>query len=764
MVYAEDYQDPAGPNFTADIRYLANIDPKLASSTLLDRLTVNNLEEFYEAVYRDSSSIRLCSWAPDKNGWVSLLGPKVDVQHKDKSILGNRPVPTTRRVDKILNAAQDFSSHGPIQGLSTASHVETWIERLQLDDHGSAGVASAVRHLVQDQAANAAESVDASDDLIDLDDQPLQQCHEIPVAVAAETVAEQTSLAPGVHHQITATSRALSTASQGEKSMPSENQAVKTPRNERGVKGLSFTGTDCLIDLLAAVRTTTPTTAPGPGICWEMPSLIPSPTAHGEDGPASVPDPDSESAQSRNSDGLLATAEFIHEIEAAMARVLEIGPYRRGRVAVRAELGRAILPQADATGIAFNNANTPSDGWKKSDLITRLNHGYGVNHHIHFTKVLSTYACDIEDMINSTDANGGRLWAQEPSRAWVSYTFHCDQRLKGDPRGFIVDIEDHGPSSGGVLVSSVRLQNKTFNADGSIPVYVHAIRHHWDMQIVTSHVNPEEIERGSDYFANTLLQSLSISYVVPHLHLPTAASLTLTTVCRYDGKGAPELKFAVRNSFAVEINDVRVLTKWRYPSFNGESALEITEVQQLEVIPYAEGVYAGSWDTWEGKLARPWCQRRIKESRAKGEFPRWYEAAVVSPELDNMYQQNLFLKVGEKAEWDVEDLKARGLLRSIYSPALQMLRTMDHVGRHDDNNLAGKYGPLLLRGNNPPPRVPGSSPVQEQRQGRSLVNRLASDGPRGHTASPQSCGASSRGSSAYRSPRAPAKHDQPGFW
>jgi hypothetical protein len=518
VLYAGDYQDPSGHNFTVDIRYLANIDPKLASSTLLDRVTVDALEESYKAVYREAYSLRLCSWAPDKGFWVSLLGPKVVVRAKDKTMLGNRPVPTTRKVEKLLEAAQAPNSRGSGESLENpTSHVETWIERLHLADVGSAaGTASAVRHLLDAQASSTAQSVAASEDLIDFANEPLQECHDTSVA-ASEIISVQTDHTPEAQDQIPTPCQDLLTPSREERGMSDGNPDAEFQSDGGSGSCLSFTGDDCLIDFLAAVRTTTPTDAPEPSIHWEMPSLIPSLTDDHEDAAASVSDPGSESVQSRSSDGLLATKDFIDEVEAAITRLLESGPYRRGRVAVRAELGRAILVGADESGVAFNDPSTPSNGWKKSELIKKLDHGYGTNHGIHFTKVLSTYGCDIEDMIKATDQHGVRLWAQEPSRTWTTYTFHCNRRLMG---GFIVDIEDHGPSSGGVLVSSVRLQHDQLNADTSMPAYIHAIRHHWDVQIVTSHVDLDEITRENEAFANMLLQSLSVLYVVPHFHPP----------------------------------------------------------------------------------------------------------------------------------------------------------------------------------------------------------------------------------------------------
>ncbi|KAG7293288.1 hypothetical protein NEMBOFW57_003334 [Staphylotrichum longicolle] len=356
----------------------------------------------------------------------------------------------------------------------------------------------------------------------------------------------------------------------------------------------------------------------------------------------------------------------------------------------------------DASGLSFNDARTPSNGWGKLDLVKRLNTHHRENQNIHFTKVLSTYACDIEDMINTT-SDRTRLWEQAPASAWTIYSFHCSLRSAEQLDRFIVDIEDDGSSSG-VFSYSIRLHNDSPNRDKPLPIFIHAIRHHWDVQIVTSHVKADEIEIAYGPFARSLLLSLGVSH---------------------RKSDAPELKFGVHSNFdAVEVNDVRVLTKWRHLSLDRRSALEITEVQQLHMEPYAEGMFSESWENpWEGKLARPLSARETKENRDKGDVPLWYEAAVVSLELEALCQQNSLLGIGEKADWDAEDLKGRGLFSTLYGPALQMVTKMDHVGRRDDNRLSAEYGPLLRRANDPPRHVPGflAAQVQGQAQSRALV-------------------------------------------
>lgn len=186
------------------------------------------------------------------------------------------------------------------------------------------------------------------------------------------------------------------------------------------------------------------------------------------------------------------------------------------------------------------------------------------------------------------------------------------------------------------------------------------------------------------------------------------------------------------------------------------------------MVPYAEGMVSESWEnSCEWKLARPFSARQTKENRDRGDVPLWYEAAVVSLELEALCQQNSLLGIGEKADWDAEDLKSRGVFSTLYGPALQMVTRMDHVGRRDDNRLAGEYGSLLRRANDPPRHVPGflAAQVQGQVESRGQRRAVVSDGSRSDTASSQPGTASARGSStACWATRARLGPDQPGFW
>jgi hypothetical protein len=208
---------------------------------------------------------------------------------------------------------------------------------------------------------------------------------------------------------------------------------------------------------------------------------------------------------------LPVTEDFVNEIHEAIATLLSSDSYRRGKVEVRAEFGRIILERVNKTGLAFNNESEESNGWEKAVLLERLKAEFKGDQDIHFTKILTAYAPNIEDMIN-TEAEGARIWEHKPSCASTTYSFHFGSRSEKDLCPFIVDIKDDGTPSA-ELSYSIRLRHNVPAWDKPMPIYVHAICRHWDLRIVTCHTKTDEVEATYGPFARDLMQSLSVLYV-----------------------------------------------------------------------------------------------------------------------------------------------------------------------------------------------------------------------------------------------------------
>ncbi|KAK3336881.1 hypothetical protein B0T19DRAFT_471883 [Cercophora scortea] len=497
VLFAEDYVEPDLPHFTADTRYMANINPKLVTSTLLDRACLPNLEKSYRLIYQKGTSIRLCTFDRQKNCHVSLFGPRIlprtNISGKPKAPSGN------------LNAASTTpdTSSANVNAQSSAARIK-------------------------------------------------------------------------------------------------------------------------------------------------------------------------------------ASSEFIDEIKAAMKRLLLTCPYRRGKVSVWAEFGRAILVGMDPSALAFNGPGQPSNGWQKYELLQGLNsqikdHGRS-KVPIHFTKILCTNVHDVEDMIKAkwggTDV---QVWQPKQQDSWTIYSFHCEVYDMVNPACFVVDIRSERDNTFSYTIRSHATLHEADDKENTA-VLVHGLLRNWDLRIVVSHTNPAAMERRFGKFAAELVQSLRVQ--------------TKT--------GVVDLAFSAPNNFNIAIKRVRVLTKSRYLSLDSLSALEITKVEQLDVGHQANNPDP-SGDKDQERHARPWTNEQIRTLKTKGEVPRWYEASVVSTVMEKAFLDNECLRLGEKSKWAVDDLN----LATIYQPALQTLTKMDQVGGGEDNSIPRTKETQVLRPNKTPLTIPG---------------------------------------------------------
>ncbi|KAK4147864.1 uncharacterized protein C8A04DRAFT_33948 [Dichotomopilus funicola] len=739
VVYAENHAKEDAPGFTADIRYLANIDPKLASSTLVDHTLVEQLDETYKMIYRQGCSIRVCLWAPSRNCYVSMFGPKVDVRLRDRTILRRPPTMTFRVAERVEFVGEE--------AIAAANMVNEWIDRIAPAAHDEPNPVTETRPVAGER------EIGGRGDLLDFANGGQASCLGTPDTTISGSLSKRPKPIDSAADPIQAPRQNLAALG-----IKQDITALNMPTGSRDLE-LPFTGDDCLVDMFAAVQTSA-VGSPVEKVKWGMSPLIPSPAETPRSGSAapdrqapgrrgnptqtldreppaprsdfrhpqsgaterptgSVKTTSSATGQTTKSvdagdsvnlrrpspmqhqhravatksederpGQMFVTEEFVDELEGALTRHLSIGPYRRGNVTFRAEFGRIILEEIDPSGLAFNCAETASHGWTKAELLSNLNNDLRENKNILFTKVLSTYAYDIEDMIN-TKVDGNRLWEDKPKHVRAVYSFHCSLRSEKELSPFIIDIEDN--DSGGGFTYTARTAYDAPGAVKQVPVYIHSICRHWDLRVVTSHIQTDDVDAMYGAFAKYLINSLSIQ----------------TTT-----KGGTEIMFAVPVNLPVEVKQVRVLTKWRRHSLDGRSALEVTEVLELATAPYSEGPYSGAaYNTYEAMRSHPWVGKTNKKNRDEGKPARWYEVAVVSLELEALCKQNTRLGVGEKAKWDAKDLGDTGVLSSLYGPALHMVRQMDHVGRLDNNHLSGAYGRLLLQSNKAVTQVPGAMPA-----------------------------------------------------
>ncbi|KAK0703161.1 hypothetical protein B0T26DRAFT_791920 [Lasiosphaeria miniovina] len=735
LLFAEDYVEKKLPELTADARYMVNIEPKLASTTLLDRLEVQDLQGIYTKLYEEGCSIRLCTYDCDLKYHLSLLGPPIIGRSSRKYIFGNRLIATPKNAEGSFFAA---NPQPPI-ALATPATPATLVTTRGATQASqvSGAIRSAARTSTVGSVAQTNSELPGKDTLPVPDD-----------LIYLETSTAQIPQPKPAGHKQTIVSQTLEEMTASTSHFPGWQFFLETEKktslaDQTPGSGIRYTASGSLIELFPSGSGSGSSSSLGESITWSMSPLVPQTVSKTTNLGRSATRSDSvvgvlatspstpttptplvkdlerdekdahrfrrylesgangfeimnQQAKSKKIAQPLGKKNttwvekspptFTEEIHAAITRLLTTGPYLRGRVSVTAEFGRAILLKMDPSGLSYNASGSPSSGWGKTVLIDLLNSLMTKDEAFQFTTILGTFAADVDTMISTRDKDN-YLWKENPTSSWTVYSFHCFST--SPPGRFIVDIIDD-PTNG----FSYKLQQYTrrlgFNAN--VAVYVHGLLRNWDLRIKLSHDDDEINEQPFSTFARALIDSLRISR-------------------NTEGPSGLELQFPLKSDFGVIIRDVRVATKWRYLSPDARSVLNVSEVEQLEVEPVGGGAFHTGRGNQGAQSARSWTPKTAKKKKDEGEFPRWYEASITSTRAEALFLQNKSLGLGQKAEWDANTLLEQHIFEDIYGPALQMLKTMDHVGGNDNSNIMEKVKMNIPRRNNPKPAMPGNVPV-----------------------------------------------------
>ncbi|KAM7224548.1 hypothetical protein V8F06_000329 [Rhypophila decipiens] len=691
LLYSDGYVEAGGEardEFLADIRYLANIHPKLPVSTLLDP-ACTNLDGGYRKLYQQGASVRLCKYDEARGRHFSMYGPEVKGRGGMKYPLGNRPpifVPNETRhgrhtkralsITEIPSGQEDKDRRVSqwIKDVPTQSAASCPEEENSADEYYTATPtaypeSSAGRIL--DDIRSVVKSSDSregkKEQIMTLVEELVNKSDKDPSARAASpsvAVNFDETLEDAIQSDRPLPLQILGATNMPRKSFPEAPTEARSPNSENPK----------------------PRQSPPQTISWSMAPLVPErvyvsaspgPSTRGNDenkktgfkrynsaGAFNTMDQNGKShrpnfnAQSVKTTITKNLEGFNTELSDAMGRLLSLSPYQRGRVSVRADFGRIILAGMDQSALAFNNPRTPSNGWKKQHLVSHLNRQVSVRERIHFTKILSTFGSDLEYMINTPDLSGKRIWQPTPARGWVVYSFRA--------------IYVHDTMETNVLINCIfGDEGKTytydiapFNStnDGVTPLYVHGLLHNWDLRITMTSFDSRALESGLGSDVRKFLDTVQVLKI---------------------GVDRMELRYFLHEKTPLKVQETRVLTKWRYSHSTMKSELEITEVESLSTTPVSRG-------TMREYLAQTPTKKEQRFRQAKGCAARWYEASVVSTTMERLFGENETLGLGEKTSWDTQTLRkyeGEDVFAAIYAPALQMLRQMDQVGGNDTNNM-----------------------------------------------------------------------------
>ncbi|KAK4205176.1 hypothetical protein QBC40DRAFT_249183 [Triangularia verruculosa] len=726
VLFVDDYVDPIlDPEFMVEFRYMTNINPRLTSSTLLDPATVRRLDGAYSRLYTQGVSLRLCPFSHKKKHHVSLLGPHIPAgKTQPRYILGNRPIINEKDSDErpITGPVYQGAASEEAQVAATENQVVTWMEGISTKLSSSLLTDSAsVKPFVHPFDLERA----ALGSLIDIESPSgLDEVALNAPVLPSEDIGNASAPAP-----ITMTGDVEDCGSQGSRSSVSSLIAFSDDDGEPA--SISTPGpttdktTNQATDKTANTNAAT-TPIPTPFRRYDDPHTKPFHTMNQQAAPArqavSTSSATSRASvravkRSSNTTGAAALGERVEKVpsaeglDQAIGRLLHKAPCRRGWLEVRAELGRILLGNFDESTLSFNSGQSLADGWKSKQAVYRLEYDSQNldmterRKDLRFTKVLTTHGSDAEALLGMW--NGGRkIWDPEPRKAEMTYAFHCEMRRKGEEESyrFAIEVRDNGANSSPAFSIMVKPFHPIHDGDGVAPVYVHALKHNWDVRIMLSHVDHDEVDKRASRFAELVYKSLQIR----------------------DNNG-PNLIFNVPN-YSTTVEAVRVLTRWYYPSIDRKSELQITEVEQLDMVTIEDIPNAAPGEKTKRIHARPRLPKDGRIRQRHGDFERWYEAAVLSTQLQEFCQMNASLKLGDSADWSAEDIYRYEGFTNLYGPALAMVRQMDLIGQYEDNNLSGLFGVLLQRANDGPPGVPGSATASSQPSQPNRHNRGSSNG------------------------------------
>lgn len=385
--------------------------------------------------------------------------------------------------------------------------------------------------------------------------------------------------------------------------------------------------------------------------------------------------------------GKQKAAELSREIQAAVRQLVKKGPYMRGQISLRFELGRTVIVGMDYSGLSFNPPGFRSNGWRKSLLLKNFHHA-GNKQSLLFTQILTQDGSDVDFLIKTSDAERRKpMWREDATEA-KTYSFFCRDEATSDTKYFCIDVipkEDGG--------FTYRLHT---NEDDKAPVWIHGVLRNWDARIVMAHANTSALEAKYGACAKMLVDGIKIDQTVVD---------------------KPKYRVCVASPFGkdVELLGMRIHTTWRFPSVDGQSYLNITEVEQT-----AKGavICTDSFCRYEFEYVRE--PHDLNHLKATGEPSLWYQASITSVTAEKLLAENEVMGFGEKVHWDYEVLKKEKVVEALYKPGLRMLQLMDSVGAHNDNYQVETMD-LPQKNFGPYPQVPGANYVQPSSSTASVV-------------------------------------------
>lgn len=665
---------------TVDTRFLANTDPALIAATFLDLAFSTDPAVDYEML-AEAIVLRLCRFDEARGFHTSLVGPRLAARRGTAAKkVGKRRYRVPNRSGARRNlygvdiGPKDSTWISPEKGAVAelrdspygASEVENWLNALEeayaVPKPSSAIDPSAIPIKALGSAAKVPSA--AARNLINLDE---PNATVIMGAASMNGTGRLPAQAPNsldmddvFVEPVTLTMRPL---------VPQLGTVSATSVAESGAKDTAGPLVDMDFNAEQSGQADVYRASPKRNLSKD------SAATHQSTAGKAKPRPDRAAAQ--------VPAWFILELNQAVRDLVCTGPYLRGKLSIRADLGRILITGMDYTALAFNPPGSASNGWKKAQILRILNQGSRTaqGHGLTFTRMLTQEGEEVEHMLGALDiATAKPMWKSQPTES-VVYSFYCVS--KG--HAFFMDLEVDEDAS----KFNYSLRTKQ---DDKAPIWIHCSLRSWDVRIMMSHADSHALEAKYGEFAKSFVNSFAIT--VPQ-----------------DNK--LHIRIGVHKGFGVSVESMRIHTTFRFLSEDEKSYLDLTEVEETvfkacSPLPETASSNKGpsSPDEWMFYTVDPKrLTADVRASEERGQPTFWYEASVRSVAAEREFAVNKTMGLGEKAPWNFGRFAELGVVASLCKPALRMAQTMDSVGGYNDNRQASK---LVLPQMNDEEVVPGA--------------------------------------------------------